>query len=265
MTGTTTQSVTLVAATVGTGLMAGLYFAFDISVMPGLGRGDDQTYVTAMRNINDAIDNGLFGLLFLGAFLATGVAATQQQRGGRPDAARWGWAAFALYGLSLAVTAIVNIPLNNQLARAGDRRRRRPLPLRRPLDLREHRPHRRLHRRPGRPGPRTDPARPRLGRTDPVKPPSPARPRATPHPANGARSLSVPRGRAGASLHPPREDEDMDTLTGLLEGPKARGAFLLKSVFNPPWSLRVEDRAPSPSSPWCTAQPGSSPTTPTPS
>ncbi|MDA5283748.1 AraC family transcriptional regulator [Streptomyces sp. Isolate_45] len=36
----------------------------------------------------------------------------------------------------------------------------------------------------------------------------------------------------------------MDTLTGLLEGPKARGAYLQKSVFNPPWSLRVEDRAP---------------------
>lgn len=36
----------------------------------------------------------------------------------------------------------------------------------------------------------------------------------------------------------------MDTLTGLLEGPKARGAFLLKSVFDPPWSVRIEDRAP---------------------
>ncbi|WP_424215956.1 AraC family transcriptional regulator (plasmid) [Streptomyces sp. BI20] len=36
----------------------------------------------------------------------------------------------------------------------------------------------------------------------------------------------------------------MDALAGLLEGPKARGAFLLKSVFDPPWSLRVEDRAP---------------------
>ncbi|MEV3993988.1 AraC family transcriptional regulator [Streptomyces sp. NPDC049837] len=36
----------------------------------------------------------------------------------------------------------------------------------------------------------------------------------------------------------------MDALTGLLEGPKARGAFLLRSVFNPPWALRVEDRAP---------------------
>lgn len=36
----------------------------------------------------------------------------------------------------------------------------------------------------------------------------------------------------------------MDSLTGLLEAPKARGAFLLKSVLNPPWSLRIEDRAP---------------------
>ncbi|MEU8779704.1 AraC family transcriptional regulator [Streptomyces sp. NPDC048606] len=36
----------------------------------------------------------------------------------------------------------------------------------------------------------------------------------------------------------------MDTLTGLLEGPHARGAFLLKAVFNPPWSVRIEDRAP---------------------
>lgn len=29
-----------------------------------------------------------------------------------------------------------------------------------------------------------------------------------------------------------------------MDGPKARGAFLLRSVFNPPWSLRIEDRAP---------------------
>ncbi|WTO33963.1 AraC family transcriptional regulator [Streptomyces achromogenes] len=36
----------------------------------------------------------------------------------------------------------------------------------------------------------------------------------------------------------------MDALSGLLESPKARGAFLLKSVFSPPWGLRIEDRAP---------------------
>ncbi|MFJ5232270.1 AraC family transcriptional regulator [Kitasatospora sp. NPDC088391] len=36
----------------------------------------------------------------------------------------------------------------------------------------------------------------------------------------------------------------MDALTALLAGPRARGAFLLRSVFDPPWSLRIEDRAP---------------------
>ncbi|WP_406193304.1 AraC family transcriptional regulator [Kitasatospora sp. NBC_01560] len=36
----------------------------------------------------------------------------------------------------------------------------------------------------------------------------------------------------------------MDTLTGLLDGPKARGAFLLRSILSAPWSLRIEDGAP---------------------
>ncbi|WP_412543720.1 AraC family transcriptional regulator [Longispora sp. K20-0274] len=36
----------------------------------------------------------------------------------------------------------------------------------------------------------------------------------------------------------------MDALTGLLDGPRARGAFLLRSVLDPPWSVRIEDRAP---------------------
>ncbi|MFC4105825.1 AraC family transcriptional regulator [Micromonospora zhanjiangensis] len=36
----------------------------------------------------------------------------------------------------------------------------------------------------------------------------------------------------------------MDTLTGLLDGPRARGAFLLRSILNPPWCLRIQDEAP---------------------
>jgi AraC-like DNA-binding protein len=36
----------------------------------------------------------------------------------------------------------------------------------------------------------------------------------------------------------------MDALAGLLDGPRARGAFLLRSVMRPPWSLRIQDRAP---------------------
>ncbi|MGX5186895.1 AraC family transcriptional regulator [Streptomyces avermitilis] len=36
----------------------------------------------------------------------------------------------------------------------------------------------------------------------------------------------------------------MDALAGLLEGPRARGAFMIRACFDPPWCIRVEDRAP---------------------
>lgn len=36
----------------------------------------------------------------------------------------------------------------------------------------------------------------------------------------------------------------MDVLEALLDGPRARGAFLLRSLLDPPWSLRIEDGAP---------------------
>ncbi|NUL26719.1 AraC family transcriptional regulator [Streptomyces lunaelactis] len=36
----------------------------------------------------------------------------------------------------------------------------------------------------------------------------------------------------------------MDALAGLLDGPRARGAFLLRMVMEPPWSVRIEDHAP---------------------
>ena len=36
----------------------------------------------------------------------------------------------------------------------------------------------------------------------------------------------------------------MDALTGLLDGPRAHGAFLLRSVMAPPWAIRIQDEAP---------------------
>src|SRR4029450_5129691 len=36
----------------------------------------------------------------------------------------------------------------------------------------------------------------------------------------------------------------MDELAGFLDGPRARGAFLLRSLLDPPWSLRIRDEAP---------------------
>ncbi|MEO5899480.1 MAG: AraC family transcriptional regulator [Ilumatobacteraceae bacterium] len=36
----------------------------------------------------------------------------------------------------------------------------------------------------------------------------------------------------------------MDVMAGLLEGPRARNAFLLRTTMDPPWSMRIEDEAP---------------------
>ncbi len=36
----------------------------------------------------------------------------------------------------------------------------------------------------------------------------------------------------------------MDAIAGLLDGPRARGAFLLRLAFEPPWALRIQDEAP---------------------
>ena len=36
----------------------------------------------------------------------------------------------------------------------------------------------------------------------------------------------------------------MDAVSHLLDGPRAKGAFLLQSVLSPPWSIRIEDEAP---------------------
>jgi AraC-like DNA-binding protein len=36
----------------------------------------------------------------------------------------------------------------------------------------------------------------------------------------------------------------MDAMAGLLDGPRARGAFLLRALMAPPWSVRIQDEAP---------------------
>ena len=36
----------------------------------------------------------------------------------------------------------------------------------------------------------------------------------------------------------------MDALAGLLDGPRARGAYVMRSLLNPPWSLRILAEAP---------------------
>lgn len=105
------------AATVATGLAAGVFYIFSCAVMPALARSDDRVYVEVMRDINDVIQNPVFLLSFVGALLLTGVAAWQGR--GRPYR-RWVWAGLGAYALVFLVTVVVNIPLNDALAESGD-------------------------------------------------------------------------------------------------------------------------------------------------
>jgi uncharacterized membrane protein len=107
----------LFTATMTTGLMAGLFYTFTIAVMPGLAASDDRTYVVAMRRINIAIQNGWFGIAFAGAAVLTLGAALLHL--GEPELP-WLVAAFVSYGLVLALTFSVNIPLNEALDKVDE-------------------------------------------------------------------------------------------------------------------------------------------------
>lgn len=114
------QTVTLIAATIAMGLIAGLFYTFSCAVMPGLARTDDRTYVVAMQRINEAILNGWFALSFGGALVLTGLAAVLHLGDDQRSVLPWIVAGLVLYVVVLVVTFRANIPLNNALAAAGE-------------------------------------------------------------------------------------------------------------------------------------------------
>jgi uncharacterized membrane protein len=117
---TTAQRLVLGGAVVAVGLLAGLFYAFAVAVMPGFGNADDRTIVDGMQQINDAIENPVFLLSFLGAPALTLAALVMERRSGSREAARWILAALVLCGSRLLVTGALNIPLNDELKGAGD-------------------------------------------------------------------------------------------------------------------------------------------------
>lgn len=113
------RTATLLIAAITLGLMAGLFYAYAGSVMPGLRTADDRTVVDVMQRFNAAIQNGLFGLLFLGALAATATGAYLFRGADVRPVFVPVVVALALYAATLLITFAVNIPLNNRLARSG--------------------------------------------------------------------------------------------------------------------------------------------------
>jgi uncharacterized membrane protein len=114
------REAVLIAATLTTGLMAGVFGIYSNAIMPGLRRTDDRTFVAAFQSIDRAIINPAFMATFLGALALTALAALLHITGeGRP-LLPWIVAALVLYLLVFIVTIRVNVPRNNEIKAAGD-------------------------------------------------------------------------------------------------------------------------------------------------
>ncbi|GIG56734.1 membrane protein [Longispora fulva] len=113
------RGAVLIAATVTTGLIAGLFYSFSVAVMPGLRQVEDRSFVDTMQRINVAIINGWFMLCFVGALLLTALAAVLHLRAAGRTVLPWLVAAFVLYLVMFVITSAVNVPLNNALDAAG--------------------------------------------------------------------------------------------------------------------------------------------------
>lgn len=109
----------LLAATLTVGLIAGLFYAYSCSVMPGLRRTDDRAFVEVMQRINVAIINGWFLACFLGGALLTALALVLHLRADGRPVVPWIAAGLVLYVAMLVITGRVNVPLNNELMAAG--------------------------------------------------------------------------------------------------------------------------------------------------
>lgn len=114
------QLLSLLAALVSAGMMAGLFTGFSYAVMPGIKILDDRSWVAAMQQINKVIINGWFMPAFLGAVVFTGAAAVLIGVSGDRAALPWVLAGLALALVMFIGTVAVNVPLNDRLAAAGD-------------------------------------------------------------------------------------------------------------------------------------------------
>jgi uncharacterized membrane protein len=112
----TVANFILVLTATLTALMAGLFFAWSCSVMPGFARLSDKEFVSAMQAMNRAIQNPVFFAAFFGAPIFL-VISTVLHYGESVRFALLSAAAIVYLTGNFGVTIFGNVPLNNTLDR----------------------------------------------------------------------------------------------------------------------------------------------------
>jgi uncharacterized membrane protein len=118
--GSIARPLSLVAATLTTGLIAGFFYAYACSVTLGHALLPDEQYVAAMQAINATVRNGVFAFSFFGAVLSLLVAlAIHAPRPRSRSFILVALAAVLYIGGGFMVTFLINVPMNEELARVS--------------------------------------------------------------------------------------------------------------------------------------------------
>lgn len=104
-------------ALVAVALVAGLNFTFSVAVMPNLAGVDDRTFVEITQRFNA---NPVFPAMFTLSLVLLVLSVIVQAVFARCRAMRWTIAALVFYGVVLAITGGLHLPLNDAVDQAGD-------------------------------------------------------------------------------------------------------------------------------------------------
>lgn len=108
-----------ITAALGCGLIAGTFFAFSNFVMKALGSQPSANGMAAMQSINVTVLNPLFLTVFAGTALLCLALALHSLFRWQGSGSGWVIAGGILYILGcFAITMLLNVPLNEALARA---------------------------------------------------------------------------------------------------------------------------------------------------
>jgi len=107
----------VIATSLGSGVMAGLFFTFSVVIMTALARLPTAHGMAAMQSINAAILNPVFGLVFGGTAISSLALAVVSLFRWSMAGSPWILAGCLLYLVGgLLVTIVFNVPRNNALA-----------------------------------------------------------------------------------------------------------------------------------------------------
>ncbi len=110
------NTIILITTTLSTGLIAGLFYAWSISVTPGLAKIGDDSYLLAFQSMNRAILNPAFFIFFMGLVILLPLLSYLYYKS--PVSAQFWYilSATILYMAGImAVTFFGNVPMNNTL------------------------------------------------------------------------------------------------------------------------------------------------------